>query len=110
MSLEEALKANTAALEANTAALKGAAAGKPAAASTDKPKADSKPKSEHTRAEMQTALNEVKEKFSPADAKAIISETGGVVKLADIPDAKIDAVYEAAKKKLAAEAGGDDDI
>lgn len=49
MSLEDMLKANTAALEANTAALNAVLAGAPAAAATpaaDKPKAEAKPKAD----------------------------------------------------------------
>lgn len=55
----------------------------------------------HTKAEMQAVLQELKEKKSADDAKKVIKETGGVAKMADIPDDKIDAVYDAAKKILA---------
>ena len=54
----------------------------------------------HTREEMQAALVELKEKVDAASAKAVISEAGGVAKMADIPDDKIDDVYEAAKAKI----------
>ena len=105
MSLEEALKANTAAVEALTAALakSGAATSAPAAekpAKADKPKADAyTPK--HTKDEMTAVLNEVKEKFGTPVAKSIVTETGKAAKMAEITDPKlIDACYEAAKAKL----------
>ena len=50
---------------------------------------------------MAAALGEVKEKFGAPAAKAIIKETGGKDKMAEITDPKtIDAVYDAAKAKL----------
>lgn len=104
MSLEEALKANTAALEALTAALAktGAASPSPAPApKADKPKADAyTPK--YTKDEMTAALNKVKETFGTPVAKSIVTEVGKADKMANITDPKlIDAAYEAAKAKLA---------
>lgn len=96
MSLEEKIAALTAAVEANTAALKAGGGAKAGTGS-------SSPASKHTRAEMQAAMNELKEKKGAPEAKALIKEVGGVDKLADIPDDKIDACFDAAKKKLAAE-------
>lgn len=84
-----------------TTATKTAAAAKKAAA-----KKDAAPASEHTRAEMQAALNDVKEASGAAVAKSIIKSAGGVDKMQDIPDDKIDAVYDAAKAELGE--GGDD--
>ena len=76
-------------------------------AKEDKAPAETKAKEEpkvkkpvHTREEMQAALVELKEKVDAASAKAVISEAGGVAKMADIPDDKIDAVYDAAKAKI----------
>lgn len=116
MSLEESILKLASALEANTAAiLGGATAGAkaaPAPAEKEKPKAADKPKApayvaEHSHEEMAAALGEVKEKFGAPAAKAIIKETGGKDKMAEITDAKtIDAVYEAAKAKLTAEEDG----
>ena len=105
MSLEEALKANTAAVEALTAALAksgGAAAPAPAPASAAKSKpAATEYTAKHTKDEMTAALNEVKERFGTPVAKSIVTETGKAAKMAEITDPKlIDACYEAAKKKL----------
>ena len=90
------------------AAAPAPAAEKPAAAAkkTAKP---AKVESEHTREEMQAALGELKEATDAATAKAVISKHGGVAKMAEIPDDKIDAVYEAAKKALEDAAGGEDE-
>jgi hypothetical protein len=63
------------------------------------------PKSERSREEMVAALNEVKEAKGADAAKGIIRDTGGVAKMAEIPDNKIDAVYEAAKKAMEADEG-----
>lgn len=121
MSLEQKIEALTAAIEANTAALLKSG-GKPAAAAktdsddAEKPAAAAKKtakpakvESEHTREEMQAALGELKEATDAATAKAVISKHGGVAKMAEIPDDKIDAVYEAAKKALEDAAGGEDE-
>ena len=121
MSLEQKIEALTAAIEANTAALLKSGAKPAAAANTDsedeKPAAAAKKttkpakvESEHTREEMQAALGELKEATDAATAKAVISKHGGVAKMAEIPDDKIDAVYEAAKKALEDAAGGEDDM
>ena len=109
MSLEESILKLVAALEANTAAIGVVpAAGKAAApaASTEKAASASKPakaayEAKHSHEEMAAALGEVKEKFGAPAAKAIIKETGGKDKMAEITDPKaIDAVYDAAKAKL----------
>jgi hypothetical protein len=114
MSIEKTLADLTVALNENTAALKALAstggASAPAAApaagkSAGKPAAAAKPT--HTRAEMNAVLQEVKEKKGAPAAKAIIKETGGVEKMAEIPDDKIDAVYDAAKKAVPADDDGD---
>jgi hypothetical protein len=49
-------------------------------------------------------LGEVKEKKGTPAAKALIKDVGGVDKMADIPEDKFDAVFDAATKQLAAEA------
>lgn len=114
MSIEKALADLTAALEANTAALKAAGsagAAAPAAAPEKTPRGKKNTEAEapakktgptHTREEMVAALNDVKEKKGLQDAKSIITDVGGVTKMADIPDDKIDAVYEKAKSVLGA--------
>jgi hypothetical protein len=89
------------------------AAEKPAAAEkkADKQKADkSPPKQKHTRDEMNTALNEVKDAKGIQAAKDLISTVGGVSLKADIPDDKIDAVYDAAKAAVEESAAIDDDM
>lgn len=106
----------TFATEAEAAAwLSGSTAAAPAptpttekAAPAPKPAAKAAPKkgaSEHTREEMVAALTELKEATGKDVAKGVISEHGGVEKMGDIPDDKIDAVYAAAK---AAMEDGDD--
>ena len=85
-----------------------AAASGPAPAAAAKPAAKAAPKkaaSEHTKEEMVAALTELRDAKGKDVAKAVISEHGGVEKMADIPDDKIDAVYAAAK---AAMEDGDD--
>lgn len=110
MSIEQKIEALIAALEANTAALKAGgaaapAAGKPAATSTTKTvKETAKPASTNTREAMQALLKKVKEEKSADDAKGIIKEVGGVEKMADIPEDKIDAVFDAATAALEEEA------
>lgn len=106
MSLEQALAANTAALEANTAALLGAAGkttttGKTTADKTEKAGKTEKSssKSKHTKAEMQAALNDVKEQKGTAVAKKLIKEAG-FDKLADVTEDKFDELYDAAKAEL----------
>lgn len=118
MSIEKALADLTAALEANTAALKAAGtagsagAAAPAAAPEKTTRGKKNAEAEapakktgptHTREEMVAALNDVKEKKGLQDAKAIITDVGGVTKMADIPDEKIDAVFEKAKAVLGAD-------
>jgi hypothetical protein len=105
MSLEKAIADLTVAIQENTAALK-AGGGKAAASSggettaNTKPKGETKPSSKHTRAEMQAALSELKEKKGTEAARTVIKDVGGAGKMAEIPEDKIDAVYDAAKKAL----------
>jgi hypothetical protein len=114
MALETALAENTAALKELTAAMKAGSGAKPAVAAAGKggaatPAAAGK-KGKHSKEDMQAALNDVKEKFGAGAAKEIISGTGGVEKMALIPEGKFDAVYDAAKAKMAEgeEGGGDE--
>ena len=109
--LEQKIEALTAAVEALTAILTsqgGAAAAAPAAA--DKPKRTTKPaaadKPKRTKAEVQAAVNEVKENFDVATAKGLI-KAAGFDKLGDVTEDKFDELYEAAKAKMA-ELEGDD--
>lgn len=118
-----AIAANTAAIEANTAALGGKAPAAKAEASTGakttppkagagKAKPETAAKSANTRAAMQSLLNDVKEEHGSAKAKELINDVGGVAKMSDIPENKIDAVFDAAKAIMDGEeapAGGDDD-
>ena len=88
-----------------------AAAEKPAKAAAEKPaKAETK-KPSVTQAQMQAALQEVKEKFGVPEAKAIINEAGGVKKMDEIAEDKYEAVFKACQEKLNEEAdeGSDDD-
>lgn len=119
MSLETEIQTLTTAVEALTAAIKaGGGADAPAPEkktrkAKEEPevtKTKEEPKSKYTRDDMIAALNEVKEKKGVAEAKELIKSKGGVDKMADVPEAKIDAVYEAAKAALGAADEGDDDM
>ncbi len=107
MSLEEKIVALTAAIEANTAALKaGGGAAKTGKTETKTETAGYTAK--HDKAEMQAALNDVKEKLGTPAAKAIVKEVGKAEKMAEITDPKlIDACYDAAKAKLKESADND---
>lgn len=115
MSLEQVIAENTAALIALREVMAGAKVAVPAAApaeaKAEKPAAAAKaekpakakpapkeeaPASEHTREEMQAALSALKEAQGAPAAKTVIKDVGGVDKMAEIPEDKIDAVYEAA--------------
>lgn len=120
MSLEQALADNTAAVIALTAALAKGAPVATAGASTDakaetkttKPDAkttkatkETKPAApKHSREEVTAAVSEVKEKFDTETARALFQQYAE--KLKDVPDDKLDALYDAAKEKLAE---GDDE-
>lgn len=116
MSLEEALKANTAALEANTAAL--LKAGAPAKAKEEKAPSKAKEekaavKSKHSREEMVAAVVKVKDDFGQPEAKKLIKEVGGTELIKEVPDDKIDALFDAAVAKheeLSNAGSGSDDI
>lgn len=58
-------------------------------------------KPKHTRDEMNAALVKLKDDCGKEQAAAVIKEVGGVAKMADIPDDKIDAVFDAAEAKHA---------
>ena len=78
---------------------KAAAAEKPAkAAAAEKPAKPTKPTI--TQAQMQAALQEVKEKFGVPEAKAIIVEAGGVKKMDEISEDKYETVFKACQAKL----------
>lgn len=113
MTIEAKIDALTAAVLGLTAAISsGASAGvaavkadKPAAVKADKPAAaEKKAKSSISKAEMQAAVNEVKENFDTATAKALI-KAAGFDKLADVTEDKFQELYDAAKEKIA-ELGG----
>ncbi len=114
MSLEVKIETLTAAVEALTAAIaKGGVAASTAPAASETPEKKTRntakkeekteaptAKSKHSRDDVIAALNEVKEKKGVADAKAVIKTAAGVDKMADIPEEKLDAVYDAAKEAL----------
>lgn len=64
-----------------------------------------KPASENTREDMVTAIQALRTAKGKEAAVAVIKEVGGVDKLADIPDDKIDAVYDAAVAGAAEDEG-----
>lgn len=74
---------------------------KPTAAKAEKAEKKEAAKPKHTRDEMNAALVKVKDDLGKEYAAAIIKEVGGVAKMADIPDDKIDAVFDAAEAKHA---------
>lgn len=124
MSIENALASLQAAVEALTAKIDGAsvkASGSAAtetkteakaekAATTKAAKAAPAKKGPlNTREAMQALLSKVKEEKGAPAAKAIITETGGVAKMAEIPEDKIDAVFDAATAVLEADDDEGDD-
>lgn len=92
--LRTAVKELTAALVATAKLAPGKADAKP----------DAKTVPKATRDEMMAVLKELGESKGADVAKAIIKEVGKSPKMAEIKDAQIDAVYKAAKAKLAEEA------
>lgn len=83
---------------------------KPATTTKAAPKAEAKPekspevaKPKHTRDEMEAALNALKDKKGIEAAKGVIKSAGGVDKKAEIPDDKVDAVFDAATAAAAEE-------
>ena len=110
-------------IEAATRGGAGAPTGKPAAEKpaaadkkVEKPKPETKKeetaKPKHSRDEVNAALVKLKDDCGGDVAKAIIKDVGGVNKMADIPDDKLDAVFKAAEEKHAemVNDAGDDDI
>lgn len=71
------------------------------AAKTEKAEKKEAAKPKHTRDEMNAALVKLKDDCGKEHAAAVIKEVGGVGKMADIPDDKIDAVFDAAEAKHA---------
>lgn len=70
-------------------------------------------KPKHSRDEVNAALVKLKDDCGGDVAKAIIKDVGGVNKMADIPDDKLDAVFKAAEEKhaeMVSDAEVDDDI
>lgn len=117
MSIETLLQNLIDAVNANTAAIK--AAGTAATAETPTATAEKQTRTrakkdeaakpagpKHTKAEMQAALNEVREAMGTAKAKELI-KNAGFDKLADVTEDKFDELYDAAKALLAAEEGED---
>ncbi len=104
MSLEQAIAANTAAIEALTAVMSKGGAAPAAAASGGRAKAADKPAAyvaQHTVEEMQTVMNEVREKCGKDVAVELRNTVGKVAKLSEVSDPKVvDALYDAAKAKL----------
>ena len=107
-------------IEAATRGGAGTPTGKPAAGETKVDKGAKKPdakkeetaKPKHSRDEVNAALVKLKDDCGGDVAKAIIKDVGGVNKMADIPDDKLDAVFKAAEEKHAemVNDAGDDDI
>lgn len=102
-------KAEANATEKKAAAAAAAKAKDAAAAAAAK----KKPASEYEREAMVALLGDIKEKTGSVDAaREIIKTVGGVAKMAEIPEDKIDDVYLAAKAKieeLDGESSGTDD-
>lgn len=106
--LNAALVALAAAATALAAAIPGD--GEAAPAGSDKPAGKStgkttttKAKPTHTRAELTAVLNELKENKGASVAKELIKSVGKSDKLAEVADANIDALFDAAKEALGGE-------
>lgn len=112
----EAVKASAGAVTTTAATKSDAEAEKPAktekAAAPKAEKAAKPTKPTKTQAEVNSALIKLKDTHGAEEAKAIVANVGGVAKMAEIPEAKYDAVYEAAVKRfeeLNDSSEGDDD-
>ena len=114
MSLEQAISELKTSIDALNAKLSSANAGAPVVAGkteTKPTKTETKTKApKHTKDDVAAALGELKEKDGGNGdrAKKLILEVGGTVKLADVPEDKYDALYDAAKKLV--EATGDEEL
>lgn len=114
MSIETLLQNLIDAVNANTAALQGA--GKPVAAATGdaekttrtrtKKEETKAPASTRSKAEMQAAVNEVKEALGTAKAKELIKKAG-FDRLADVTEDKYDELYDSAKALLTTDGVGE---
>lgn len=113
MSIEEAMQALTSALNANTSALKGAPATPATPAGNDRPAARGRPRADgkaaakpsHSRSELVAILSDYREKHGVPAAKKLIKDVGGADKLVDVPDANVDALFNAADEALAGNGG-----
>lgn len=121
MSIEKALADNTAAIIALTAAIAangGTAAAKPAAdkpaatkpaAGKNKPAAKPEAPAGATKAQMQAALNEVKEALGTDAARAIITDHG-FQKMGEITEDQYQSVYDSAKAAIEPQAAPGADL
>jgi hypothetical protein len=82
---------------------------KKAETKTEPKKAAAAAKPTHTRDEMNAALIKLKDDCGKEIAAAVIKDISGVVKMADIPEAKFDEVFAAAEKEHAERVGGSDE-
>jgi hypothetical protein len=76
---------------------------------TESKKTTSAAKPTHTRDEVNAALIKLKDDCGKEIAAAVIKDVGGVVKMADIPEAKFDEVFAAAEKEHAERVGTSDE-
>lgn len=117
MSIDVQIAALIAALNANTEALKAAGGSAPAATTEKATKAKAEKTKDETpkitQEQVNAALIKIKDDFGMPEAKKIITDVGGVEKMAEIKPAEYQAVYDAAVAKHAElSAGGsseDDD-
>jgi predicted 2-oxoglutarate/Fe(II)-dependent dioxygenase YbiX len=117
MSLEVKIEELTAAIKENTAALKAAGSAAPASGKAEtNTKADKANKTEKTtksgptREEVNAALVKVKDAHGADAAKKLIADVAGVAKMADIKEAKFEAVLAACEKALSGEGDEDDNL
>lgn len=80
---------------------------KKAETKTEPKKAAAAAKPTHTRDEVNAALIKLKDDCGKEIAASVIKDVGGVVKMADIPEAKFDEVFAAAEKEHADRVGGE---
>ena len=125
MSIETKIDELISALNTLTAAVAGKGGTAPAKATAAEPATPAEPAKRGrpaktpapsvSKAEMQAAVNEVKEAFDVATAKALITQVG-FAKLADVTEAKYKELYDLAKAKMTelgdgdADGDGDDDM
>ncbi|MET0407062.1 MAG: hypothetical protein ABW006_01705 [Hyphomicrobium sp.] len=81
----------------------------PEKTTTNKGKDKPAPASKHTRDDVMALAQQVAGEKTGGVAKGIIADVGGAAKLAEVPDSKLDALFDALTKALAPDAAGEEE-